>query len=115
MAEDTRMTMHDAGGFVVPSLPSPAPSTTTQSSTGLPHPRGHPLRPGSAKEDRVRNFVAERMAYVSRRFIKRTEAMETPCLADDVAGYKSASELCKDLEQLISIIWLTGTRKHHDR
>ncbi|KAK0644100.1 hypothetical protein B0T16DRAFT_430410 [Cercophora newfieldiana] len=95
------------GGFAIPALPSPAPSaTSTPSITGLPHPRGHALRPGSAKEDRVRLFAAARMSHISRRFAKRS-AIAQP--EDEVVGYKSMAELCKDVDALIDIIWLSGT------
>lgn len=94
----------------IPSLPSPAPSnSSTWASTGLPHPRGHALRPGSAKEDKVRQYVSTRISHISRRFLKYKSG-ETQ-LGDEVVGYKSMGELCKDLDELINIIWLSGTRK----
>ncbi|KAK0615294.1 hypothetical protein B0T17DRAFT_465986, partial [Bombardia bombarda] len=101
------------GGFVVPALPSPAPSSTStraSSIPGLPRPRGHPLRPGSAKEDMVRNYVSDRMLHISRRFIKKRDGKyEGLEMSDDVVGYKSISELCKDAEGVINIIWKSGT------
>ncbi|GAB1316472.1 hypothetical protein MFIFM68171_06682 [Madurella fahalii] len=98
-----------AGGFMVPSLPSPAPSTTStiRSVSGLPHPRRNALRPGSAKEDKVRNFVSDRMMHISRRFAKKSDA--GPPGIDGVQGYKSMGEVCKDLEGVINIVWLSGT------
>ena len=91
------------------SLPSPAPSSTSVlSTTHLPHPRGHALRPGSAKEDKVRHFVSDRMMHISRRFIKKSGA--APPGSEEVEGYKSMGELCKDLEGVINIVWLSGTR-----
>jgi len=102
-----------SGGFIVPSLPSPAPSstttatTTTHSSCGLPHPRGHALRPGSGKEDQVRNFVEQRLFHINRRYVKKF-ALVAP--DDEVVGYKSMAELCKDLDGLLNIVWLSGTR-----
>jgi len=109
MAENSQSLAGGAGGFIVPPLPSPAPSTTsTRSVAGLPHPRGHALRPGSVKEDKVRHFVAARMSHIGRRFAKKS-ALAQP--EDEVVGYRSMSELCKDLDELINIIWLSGTRK----
>lgn len=98
------------GGFVIPTLPSPAPSatSTTRSISGLPHPRGHALRPGSAKEDKVRNYIDDRLMYINRRWVKKHGLAEP---GDEVIGYKSMGELCKDLEPLINIIWLSGTRR----
>ena len=107
----------NAGGFVPQSLPSPAPTTSSvMSVAGLPHPRAHALRPGSAKEDQVRNFVSDRMAHMTRRFLKKTGGGSPG--NDDVVGYTSVAELCKDLEEVINIIWLSGTRRYspqHER
>ncbi|KAK5662288.1 hypothetical protein OQA88_8194 [Cercophora sp. LCS_1] len=91
-----------------PGLPSPTPSnTSTWPLTTLPHPRGHALRPGSAKEDKVRQFVSTRIAHISRRFLKYQSGEAQ--LGGDAVGYKSMTELCKDLDELINIIWLSGT------
>ncbi len=110
-----------AGGFLPPhiqSLPSPAPTTASTTSTvtsiaGLPHPRAHALRPGSAKEDQLRNFVSTRMEHVTRRFLKKSGRASSPGPGDDgnLVGYASMTELCKDLDEVINIIWLSGTRR----
>lgn len=98
----------ESGGFVR-ALPSPAPSTiTAHSLAGLPKPRAHPIRPGSAKEDQVRNFVSERLLHISRRYVKKFGLVEP---GDEVVGYPSFAALAVDLENIINIIWLTGTRK----
>lgn len=117
------------GGFMPQSLPSPAPSTASSTSrttaAGLPHPRSSALRPGSAKEDRVRNFFSERMMHISRRFHTRSDGAPPPGAAeavdrkdddrddddDDAAAerYKTMGELCRDLDGLINIVWLCGT------
>jgi len=46
------------------------------------------------------------MSHIGRRFAKKS-AIALP--EDDAVGYKSISELCKDLDELINIIWLSGT------
>lgn len=102
----------------MPSLPSPAPSTTSTSTTrrnvpGLPHPRGHALRPGSAKEGKVRAFFNDRMEHVNRRFVQRSGATQKPFVTDDGTGYTSMAEVCKDLDEVVNIVWLSGTRKCH--
>ena len=48
------------------------------------------------------------MTHISRRFAKRS-AIAAP--EDDVVGYKYMSELCKDIDDLVNIIWLSGTRE----
>lgn len=104
-----------AGGFIVPptkSLPSPAPSGTSssaRSASGLPHPRAHPLRAGSAKEEKIRIYVENQLMYISRRFVKKFQDPRPG--DDDVVGYQNVGELCKDIEALMEIIWLSGTRE----
>ncbi|KAL2162510.1 hypothetical protein VTH06DRAFT_7424 [Thermothelomyces fergusii] len=106
------------GGFLPPSLPSPAPTVSTASTrpAGLPHPRSRALRPGSAKEDQVRNFISDRMAHITRRFVKKAgaaalgEKVDGRMMADEeVEGYRSLDELCSDLNEVIRIVWLSGT------
>ncbi|AEO64691.1 a8201b9f-9144-4eb5-9309-04da7cda3a4a [Thermothielavioides terrestris] len=112
MAETPGSPSASAGGFMVNTLPSPAPTTASTTSTirsvaGLPHPRARALRPGSAKEDQVRHFVSERLMHMTRRFLKK--AGKAPPGGDEIEGYRSMTELCKDLDGLINIVWLSGT------
>lgn len=46
--------------------------------------------------------------YITRREVKK---FQEPKPGDDVIGYKNVGELCKDVEALIEILWLSGTRK----
>lgn len=98
------------GGFIPPGgLPSPAPSaSSTRSVSGLPHPRGRSLRPGSSKEDMVRRYVEERLLEVSRRYVKK---FGNPERGDTVVGYKTFGEVCRDLDGIINVLWLSGTRE----
>jgi hypothetical protein len=100
-----------AGGFIPQSLPSPAPSSASNSSrpgSSLPHPRSKSLQPGSNKEDMVRRYVEERLQNTSRRYVKK---FGNPEVGDDVVGYTSFSEVCKDLDSVVNVLWLSGTRK----
>lgn len=117
MAENERSVSPTApapGGFVPPtipsnSLPSPAPSSASAAAaSNLPHPRRTSLRPGSIKEDKVRNYVSDKMLHISRRYVKH---FAIPDPSDEITGYKSMAELCKDLDDVINIIWLSGTRE----
>src|SRR5690348_10429992 len=85
-----------SGGFL-PSLPSPSPSNTTSSSqtTTLPHPRSHPLKPGSAKEDAARRYVETRLLHISRRYTKKFQPVQEN-EDESVKGYESMSEVAKD-------------------
>ncbi|KAL1853139.1 hypothetical protein VTK73DRAFT_9078 [Phialemonium thermophilum] len=101
-----------AGGFI-PETPLPPSQSDTSAKpsprTGddsLPHPRGRPLRPGSAKEEKVRRYLEERLLYISRRYVKKYSVPEP---GDTIVGYKSIAELCRDLGEVINILWLSGT------
>ncbi len=48
------------------------------------------------------------MLHISRRYVKKFGIREE---RDEVVGYQSMAELCKDLEELINIVWLSGTRE----
>lgn len=96
---------------MIPSLHSPAPSNASNSSTvsNLPHPRSHPLRAGSAKEDAARRYVEGRLLHVSRRYAKKFQPLrenETEALK----GYESMSEVARDLGEVVDVVWLSGTR-----
>jgi hypothetical protein len=108
MAEPPSQNSPGPGGFVPAHLPSPAPSSgSANAASSLPHPRAHALRAGSAKEDMVRRHVDERLMHISRRFVKKYAIAEP---GDDVVGYKSMAELCHDLQSVIDVLWLSGTR-----
>ncbi|KAI1841371.1 hypothetical protein JX266_012452 [Neoarthrinium moseri] len=96
-----------AGGFFPPPLPSPAPSTaSTRAAAGLPHPRSKPLLPGSRKEDYAREYVGRRLLHISRRYVKKHGI---PDPADLVAAYSSFDEVCADLDQVVDVLWFSGT------
>ncbi|KAI1136237.1 hypothetical protein F5Y05DRAFT_115162 [Hypoxylon sp. FL0543] len=100
----------NAGGFLpdgVTSLPSPAPSTASnRAAARLPHPRSKPLVRGSRKEDYARNYVSDRLMHISRRYVKKHGI---PDPADEVTGYESMDEVCKDLEEVVDVLWFSGT------
>ncbi|CAJ2502990.1 Uu.00g103840.m01.CDS01 [Anthostomella pinea] len=111
MAEtpSTSTTYAHAGGFIPPSqtLPSPAPSSaSSRVAARLPHQRSKPLIPGSRKEDYARDYVAQRLLHISRRYVKKHGI---PDPADLVSGYKGMDEVCRDLEEVIDVLWFSGT------
>ncbi|KAK7228373.1 hypothetical protein V2G26_000543 [Clonostachys chloroleuca] len=100
------------GGFIRPwqgtGLASPAPSTASSQHglSLLPHPRGKSLQPGSNKEDMVRRYVEDKLLHTSRRYVKK---FGDPDVGDSVVGYKSFSEVCRDLDGVVNVLWLSGT------
>lgn len=102
----------EPGGFLLPSLPSPAPSNVSVGSTSsnLPQPRSHPLKAGSAKEEAARRYVEGRLLHISRRYVKKFQSPDDG-EAEDVKGYVSMVEVSKDLGEVVDVLWLSGTRE----
>ncbi|KAF3071533.1 hypothetical protein CFAM422_006339 [Trichoderma lentiforme] len=97
------------GGFIPPQggLPSPAPSSaSSRAASNLPHPRNSALRPGSNKEDMVRRFVDEKLLYVSRRYVKK---FGNPNPGDTVVGFRTFGEVCRELDEIVNVLWKSGT------
>jgi len=116
------------GGFLSPILPSPPPSSVTSPSLApstLPTPRAHPLKPGSPKESNFIEYVDRKLLDISGRYEKRfnvgvaadhEEPSQTPQSSQTGAssqrrGYESFAELAGDLDSVIDIVWVSGTRR----
>ncbi|PGH16952.1 hypothetical protein AJ80_05020 [Polytolypa hystricis UAMH7299] len=100
-----------AGGFVHPSLPSPAPSSIFSSSTAtpsLPRQRNHPLVPGSSKETSVINHVDSHILTINRRHAKKFSSSFAD-QADADNGYERFREVAKDIETIVDVLWVSGT------
>ena len=93
--------MQEPGGFLPPSLPSPAPSNASVTSTRstLPSPRSRPIKPGSAKEDATRRFLDEKLLYIQRRYTKKFQ----PADEGSTEGYQSMKEVCIDIGELVDV------------
>ncbi|KUJ18065.1 uncharacterized protein LY89DRAFT_706653 [Mollisia scopiformis] len=106
----TESSNNEPGGFIVPSYPSPAPSNASVNSiaSNLPHPRSHPLKAGSAKEDAARRYVEGRLLHISRRYAKKFQPLSEN-ESSALKGYESMSEVAKDLGEVVDVVWLSGT------
>ncbi|SMQ49748.1 unnamed protein product [Zymoseptoria tritici ST99CH_3D1] len=89
-----------SGGFIF-SPPASSIASTTTSST-LPHPRDSPLRPGGTKEGTFIRYVDQKLLHIQRRFAK-------PDAWGDVRGYATMKEACRDFDELIGVVWVSGT------
>ena len=111
------------GGFLLSPPASSIISSTANSQHALPHPRNAPLRPGGSKWSAFIRYVDQQLLHIQRRFAKRTTTDVNVGLdnginrssregADDwgdVKGYKSMREACKDLSDLMGVVWVSGT------
>lgn len=103
------------GGFIHPSsLTSPAPSsfsTSTATPSSLPRQRAHPLKPGSIKETALINHIDKSIMMVNRRHAKKfSSAIGEQDIPAAERGYESFKEVVKDLEAIVDIVWVSGTR-----
>jgi hypothetical protein len=46
--------------------------------------------------------------HISRRYVKK---FGIPDPADQVSGYENMEEVCRDLEEVVDVLWFSGTRK----
>jgi hypothetical protein len=81
----------------------------------LPHPRSTPLKPGSSKESSFIDYIDRKLLGISRRYEKRYNAdfEDEATSGTEGRGYESFAELAKDLEGVIDVVWLSGTRETH--
>jgi Subunit 11 of the general transcription factor TFIIH len=125
---NTQSPSESGGGFLPPTLPiSPASTAITPAlDITLPPPRSHPLRPGSAKETAFIQYVDKGILEVTRKYAKKfsegfggedergytTGAPFTAIPAGPTPqGYESVEDICTDLEKLVDVIWVSGTRE----
>lgn len=119
------MASDSAGGFIHPSLPSPAPSTMSTSTATpslLPQQRRHPLKAGSMKETAVINHLDKSILGINRRHAKKFSSTygggapngegegEVEVEGQGERGYESFKEMVRDIENLVDIVWVSGTR-----
>lgn len=93
----------EAGGFLHPSLPSPPISPITPI---LPRPRPQPLRPGSAKEDNLINYLDQQLMEISGRHENRHRFRQ---VEGGQGRYQSFKAVAVDLERVVDILWVSGT------
>ncbi|KAI5248027.1 hypothetical protein E4T42_05799 [Aureobasidium subglaciale] len=124
-----------AGGFV-PLSPPPSSVASSNTPNSLPQPRRTPLKPGGTKESRLIRHVDQQLLHIQRRFAKRDpalghegvremdeegrmiEQLDDPATEkrlqrseewNDVQGYSGFAEAARDVEELIGVIWVSGT------
>ncbi len=121
------------GGFfstnnTAPFSPPPSSVSSSLANSTLPHPRARPLRLGSSKESGFINYVDRGILNVNRRFTKKFSGGEggdggvekDGCGGKEngvgggkdkeVKGYVSFREVGRDLEGLVDVVWVSGTR-----
>jgi hypothetical protein len=128
--------MSDLAGGFVPLSPAPSSVASSNTPNSLPQPRRTPLKPGGTKESRLIRHVDQQLLHIQRRFAKRDpslghggvremdeegrmiEQLNDPATEkrlqqseewNDVQGYSGFGEAAKDVDELIAVIWISGT------
>lgn len=97
------------GGVELPTPPasSAAPS---QHSSPLPQPRKRPLQPGGTKEGELIGYLDHGINQVQKRVDNRVTNRKTPMLLGQEEGYRAFWEVARDLDGLVDVIWVSGSR-----
>jgi hypothetical protein len=99
-------------GLISPPASAASPSSSRLGSSAtnsvLPATRQHPLRPGSEKEISLINYIDSKMLRISRRYGKKYTESESS--HDDAPGYMSMQEVVADIDPLVDVAWVSGTR-----
>lgn len=99
-----------AGGFIPIASPTPS-STSTATPSALPKQRSHPLRPGSVKESTLINHVDQTLLSINRRHAKKfSSRYEETSEPESERGYESFREVVDDVEPVVDLVWVSGTR-----
>ncbi|OJD28950.1 meiotic recombination protein dmc1 [Diplodia corticola] len=109
-----------SGGFFHPATPpassiASATNSTTTTTTRLPHPRSKPLKAGGTMESAFIRFTDDRVRQIRRRYAKRGAADDSAEPSSggggggDVKGYTSLKEALRDVDQLMDLVWVSGT------
>ncbi|KAK5131809.1 hypothetical protein LTR08_000564 [Meristemomyces frigidus] len=107
-----------SGGFILSPPASSVTSASTATQPKLPHPRGTPLRAGGSKESAFIRHVDQQILHIQRRFAKRTSPTGNGLSEidkdkgdawGDVKGYSSMRQACADIEDLVGVVWVSGT------
>ncbi|GAM83120.1 hypothetical protein ANO11243_011060 [Dothideomycetidae sp. 11243] len=124
--------MAQAGGFF-PYSPAPSSVASSSATALLPHPRAAPLKPGGSKESTFIRYADQQLLTIQRKFAKRDAAPGTSATQQDelgrlidtdepmrkldkseqwqdVPGYKSFAEAAREVEALVGVTWVSGTR-----
>ncbi|GAB1205657.1 hypothetical protein APSETT445_004335 [Aspergillus pseudonomiae] len=73
------------------------------------------IRAGSTKETTVINHIDKTILIINRRHAKKfSSAFDDQAQQESERGYESFKEVAKDIEGLVDILWVTGTREDAD-
>lgn len=93
-------------------LPTPPASSVaaSQHASPLPQPRQRPLPPGGTKETSLISYLDHGLNQIQKRVDNRATHRKTPALMGQEQGYHAFWEVAKDLDGLVDVVWVSGSR-----
>lgn len=95
-------------GILTPPASSVAPS---QHASPLPQPRRKPLQPGGPKESELIRYLDHGLNNVQKNVDNRVTHRKMKPTVGEEAGYSSFSEVARDLDALVDVVWVSGSRR----
>jgi hypothetical protein len=94
------------------NLPTPPASSTapSQHTPPLPQPRKHPLKPGGLKESELIRYLDHGVNQIQKRVDNRMTNRKMEPALGEAAGYCAFWEAAKDLDGLVDVVWVSGSR-----
>lgn len=82
----------------------------SQHSSPLPQSRRNPLKPGGQKESELIRYLDQGVNRIQKCVDNRLTNRKADQLLDEPVGYGSFWEVAEDLEGLVDVIWVSGSR-----
>jgi hypothetical protein len=93
----------------LPTQPASS-ANVSQHPSPLPQPRRRPLQPGGTKESELIRYLDHGVNQIQKRVDNRvTKRKDTPAIAE-ADGYRAFWEVAKDLDGLVDVVWVSGSR-----
>jgi hypothetical protein len=96
------------------NIPTPPASSIAPSvhPNPLPQHRRHPLKPGGPKESELIHYLDQNIGRVQVRVLNRIHNSKEKVIGDDGKGYKTFAEAARELEGLVDVLWVSGSREY---
>ena len=96
----------------MPEIPTPPASSVapSQHASPLPQPRKHPLKPGGPRESDLIRYLDHGVNRIQKRVDNRMTNRKLKPVPGEEEGYKAFWEVAKDLDGLVDVVWVSGSR-----
>jgi hypothetical protein len=93
-------------------IPTPPASSAapSQHASPLPQPRKHPLKPGGPRESDLIRYLDHGVNSIQKRVDNRMTNRKLKPAPGEEDGYKAFWEVAKDLDGLVDVVWVSGSR-----